>query len=199
MIFQKFKTFVINLEKRKDRLEQLQVPFEYEIFVGTDGHKKYEHENFHSRKRGALGCWDSHKRLLKKIIDLNLDYCLILEDDVVFCEDFEKKFNKVLSELPTDWDMLYLGGWNQNPPIKFSENLNLAEKVYTTHSYMITKKFVPKILHELENNTSTFKVDVLYGQIQQGNKCFITNPILCWQRPGFSDIENKITNNIHLK
>lgn len=38
------------------------------------------------------------------------------------------------------------------------------------------------------------KVDVIFSSIQKQNKCYIASPILCWQKEGFSDIVNKVTN-----
>ena len=39
-----FETYVINLEKRKDRLENLKLPFDYKVFLAKDG--KIEYKNF---------------------------------------------------------------------------------------------------------------------------------------------------------
>lgn len=36
--------------------------------------------------------------------------CLYFEDDVVFRDDFEKWYPKLLSALPSNWNQLYLGG-----------------------------------------------------------------------------------------
>ena len=193
----KIKTYIINLEKRTDRLNELKIPFDYEIFAATDGRKSFDSEVYSRKELSRLGCKDSHKRLLSKIYDDGLEHCLVFEDDVELCENFEVKLSEIIEELPKDWDMVYLGGWNLGDKKPYSTKLDIAKKIYTTHSYLIRRKFITKLLEELDTNENK-KVDVVFSVLQEQNKCFITSPILCWQREGFSDIENKITNNTHL-
>jgi GR25 family glycosyltransferase involved in LPS biosynthesis len=191
------KTYVINLARRKDRLTELIIPFDYEVFEATDGYELYKDTDYTNNKKGHLGCLTSHKRLLTKIYESDLDYCLVFEDDVDLCDDFLEKLKQVIKEAPEDWDLIYLGGWNVNDKIQYSEHLDIAEKVYTTHSYLVRRKFIPKLLTELDQMNS-YKVDVAFSNIQKDNNCFIASPVLGWQRPGFSDIVNKVTNNTHL-
>ncbi len=37
------------------------------------------------------------------------DYALILEDDVIFCDDFNEKLESYMKQLPEDWDMFFIG------------------------------------------------------------------------------------------
>jgi len=191
------KTYIINLERRTDRLNELKIPFDYELFVATDGHKEFNKSNHSMDELGQLGCRDSHKRLLSKIYEDGVEHCLIFEDDVELCDNFEFKLEEIIKELPEDWDMVYLGGWNLGEKKSYTNKLNIAEKVYTTHSYLIRRKFIPLLIDEI-NKDEYKKVDVIFSVLQKQNKCFIASPILCWQRKGFSDVENTITNNTHL-
>ena len=36
------KTYIINLERRTDRLNKLKIPFDYELFAATDGGKVFD-------------------------------------------------------------------------------------------------------------------------------------------------------------
>lgn len=189
------KSYVINLKRRVDRLQEINLPFEYEIFEATDG--KVEFEDYPIKQQGFMGCWDSHRRLFTKVKEDGLDMVLVLEDDIEVCEDFNNKLNQTLSELPDDWDLLYLGGWNVGDIEKYSESLNFAKKVYTTHAFIVRKKFYDTILEGI--NSKKWKVDVLISDVLPLGNCFICEPPLAWQREGFSDIENRITNNTHLK
>lgn len=191
------KTFVINLERRIDRLNELKIPFKYEVFIATDGHTTFDKNLYSKFELGQLGCRDSHKRLLSKIYEDGLEYCLVFEDDVELCNNFEFKLEEIIKELPKDWDIVYLGGWNLGEKKSYSDKLDIAEKVYTTHSYLIRRKFIPLLINQLDKDECK-KVDVVFSVLQKQNKCFISSPVLCWQREGFSDIENKITNNTHL-
>jgi len=189
------KKIVINLKRRTDRLEQINLPFDYEIFEATDG--KVEFADYQPKKQGFMGCWDSYRRLFNKIKEENIEYTLILEDDVEVVENFQERLNNVISELPDDWDLLYLGGWNVGDIVKYSDKLNHAKKVYTTHAFIVRQKFVDTVIKGI--NERQWKVDVLISDILPLGNCFICNPILAWQREGFSDIENRETNNLHLK
>ena len=189
------KSYVINLKRRTDRLDEINLPFNYEIFEATE--RKIEFADYSVKQQGFMGCWDSHRRLFTQVKNDNLDMVLVLEDDIEVCEDFNNKLVKVMSELPEDWDLLYLGGWNVGDVEKYSESLNWAKKVYTTHAFIVRNKFYDTILESI--NSRQWKVDILISDVLPLGNCFICEPTLVWQREGFSDIENKVTNNIHLK
>jgi len=91
------KSFVINLERRKDRLKTLNIPFRYELFKAVDGTKM---EDVPFANQGWTGCYYSHKTLLEHVQKEKLPYAIILEDDVVLCQDFVYKLQRVIDELP---------------------------------------------------------------------------------------------------
>lgn len=188
------KKYVISLERREDRRESLLLPFSVTFFNAIDGKVKYPSESV--KRQGIYGCYDSHKELLEKLLNDSDDFFLIMEDDVIINNDFEKIFNESVKTLPPDWDMIYVGGWEVGDVISYNGFFNVANKVYTTHCYIVRKKFIPIILEKLAERK--WKVDVLYSEVLNKGKCFMFNPKLAYQKEGFSDIENKNTNNIHL-
>lgn len=50
-----------------------------------------------------------HIESYKRIVDENLEYGLILEDDVVLNDDFSEKIEDYYKQLPEDWDILFVG------------------------------------------------------------------------------------------
>lgn len=50
----------------------------------------------------------SHFSAYKTISDFH-DYGLILEDDAILDKDFKTKLYKYISQLPNDYDMLFIG------------------------------------------------------------------------------------------
>ena len=61
---------------------------------------------------GQYGCHLSHKRAIKSFIDSKKDTCLILEDDVVFCENFTERFidfYEKFQELKKPYNAIALG------------------------------------------------------------------------------------------
>lgn len=188
------KKYVINLKRRDDRLKSLNLPFHYEVFEATDGKEKFSQ---FGKMQGHIGCLDSHRRLFSFAKENNIDTLMVMEDDIEVDKNFNEKLDNIMSQLPEDWDLLYLGGWNVGEKNSYSVLLDVAEKVYTTHSFIVKNKFFDIIIETL--NSRDWKVDVLLSEALPKGKCFISNPTIAWQREGFSDIENKITNNIHLK
>ena len=118
----KLKTFVINLDKRNDRLdyikEQLKIPFErFSAIDGTKIENYFEEELFQDYFEkmdgkkcsfGEVGCKLSHLKLWSQITDSTL----ILEDDIkVHNTTFEslKNIQQEINQLK-EWDIIYLGG-----------------------------------------------------------------------------------------
>lgn len=50
-----------------------------------------------------------HFDILQKIAMINNDYALILEDDAILCNDFNNVLAKYLCQLPSDFDMFFIG------------------------------------------------------------------------------------------
>jgi GR25 family glycosyltransferase involved in LPS biosynthesis len=175
------KVFVINLERRKDRLEQLNIPFEYEVFKATDG--IYVHGNdTDKRYRAHLGCKDSHIRLLKKIVEDDLPMAMICEDDVHFVKN---NFS-----MPMSFDLLLLGGKNVGNIIDINDKWRLVERFHGTHCYIITKDFAKRLIVHLES-TKQHKIDLAISQFLTQGKCFILKQPIAIQNDGYSDIQFK--------
>jgi hypothetical protein len=106
--------YVINLERRKDRLELFRSRYtlnNVNIEYGFDG-KFYEKElqedqkiflsKFKNLKNGEKGCFISHIKLLKKFIELPIhcdELMIVFEDDAQFCENFDKKIVDIISDI----------------------------------------------------------------------------------------------------
>ena len=74
--------------------------------------------------RNHCNAFLSHKVMLKKAIEENLDSVLFLEDDAYFTsryDDVMKKVSDVIDKL--EWDMLYLGWWVGFEDDEWNENI----------------------------------------------------------------------------
>jgi glycosyl transferase family 25 len=172
------KKFVINLKRRPDRLQKFQerCPYPYtdvETVYGFDGmnaitESKKERKIFEelsTLRPGERGCWISHLRIWKKIVDQGIPIALIFEDDAQFNENFKNIIEKMV--LPAD-GIVYIGG-RFVPNFVMSAEYTLPVNEYisqsnfkrflntvherTTHSYIITLKLA-KLLIEIFNNCS---------------------------------------------
>ncbi len=124
----KFKSFVINLERRRDRLDAFKknakdVQFlDIETFNAIDGEKLestdqlcriFDGNDFQMRS-GMVGVTLSHMLLYLQLMNRedykDTDAYLIFEDDIIFANDFDKKLHYLhLQMIETDWDIVYLG------------------------------------------------------------------------------------------
>lgn len=216
------KIYLINLERRKDRLENFlkiseKYNFSFELIKAFDGialltedftyeNKKisyvknefYKHEpgiffgieNYHDRYfKGQVGCLMSHLEILKLAEKNNYSSILILEDDVVFSDDFQQKIENLIDKFPEVWDMFYLSGSMVNEGKKYKYFSELIS-THTTHSYAVNKSAYRILIKLLEKNMFIKPVDSCYVTIQNSLKSFIAMPFLTYQASGFSDIHN---------
>ncbi len=83
-------------------VEGLAVPVDFRdmFFEGTALHSRL--------KPGEVGCYASHLKTMKIIVERDLDYALILEDDAILPADFQTIIAQVLARLPQGWDLVHI-------------------------------------------------------------------------------------------
>jgi len=125
--FPKMETFVVNLDRRPDRMREFQENAKtildflgyYNRYSAVDGMKLETNPqlqrifdgNDYNMRKGMVGCAMSHIDLYVQLVNSDdTDMYMILEDDITFTKDFKKKLMFVLKQLnDVDWDMIYLG------------------------------------------------------------------------------------------
>ena len=129
-----FKTFLINLpraterrQKMEEQLAALNLP--YELFNAVDGRERGEEllkrldkrafERNAGRKvlMGELGCYASHLEVWKETLASGAEFALVLEDDVVFHEDFLDAIELAISHA-RHWDYLKLNRIRAKIPVR---------------------------------------------------------------------------------
>jgi GR25 family glycosyltransferase involved in LPS biosynthesis len=118
------ETYVINLERRADRLESFKTAHPYMkdqtyVWKATDGRALtltpeivhcFRNNDF-GWKKAVMGCALSHLGLWEKLAnDKDAQSYLILEDDVRFAPSWRDWWSTYGSEMPADADVVYLGG-----------------------------------------------------------------------------------------
>lgn len=121
----KFKILVINLNESTERLERLKTAFEFigldfERIPAVDGRKlsetqilKHYSPELNRKKyfvplsKPEIGLYMSHLRACSKIISEDLDFGIILEDDIVLKDGFQI-VPQVLSSLNNNWNYVKL-------------------------------------------------------------------------------------------
>ena len=126
------KTYVINLDRTPDRyqfvkenLDRIGLP--HQRFSAVDGANltaedwkkvdKLGYRLFHGKilREAEVGCYLSHTSVMEAFLKTDQPFCLILEDDC----DFGDNFTKILAELiecKEEWDLAKLSGRHSGMP-----------------------------------------------------------------------------------
>ena len=114
---------------------------------------------------------------------------LIFEDDVELCEDFYLKLLHITTQLPNDWDIVYLGYYH-NPQIhQINEHIWTANKVYGLYGYLIHPNYAKKLLHNIF--PCNYQIDTEINRFNANSNCFVVYPPLVYA-------SNKFTTDIQI-
>lgn len=135
-------------------------------------------------KPGEVGCWLSHKRLLRHLRQGNYPPNfghLICEDDIEVPHDFIARWNRVRKTIPKDWDMIYLGiggpsGTRLNENLLRWRNDQAEFANWGTHAYMVRHRSIDSILDKLVLMGGA--LDVQYYKTLGHLNIYIVNPDL---------------------
>lgn len=173
-----YKIFIINLEDRVDRKQSTESQLKkynidnYEFIEAIDGNKldidpvslpndidrKHLGKKFRRHfSNNEIACVQSHIKAIKKAKELDLDYVIILEDDIIICEDWNKRLEKLMKMVPGKWNHIFLSGKPNESMLKFKP-LNLAPFLHIEQSintmgafsYVLKKDIYDLVISELE-------------------------------------------------
>lgn len=134
----------------------------------------------------------STKRMLTDFHDSQAETCLIMEGDCIF-KDLGR-LEGALSELPDDWDLVYLGAnIREGQPEQFSGSLFRIRNAWTTHAIGYHRRMIPYLL-ENQPGFSEEMYDNWLSTILPSFKAYIVSPMVAWQRPHYSGIWGREVN-----
>lgn len=192
------KTVFINRASRTDRAENMNTrlkdvgmkaikikAIESEPLEGVD-------ESESTLTQGMSGCFKSHVRIWRNILeDEKLKHVLILEDDAVFSDNFKEVLDKALSELPDDFDILYLGASDDNGPYRLkTDDFDVvcpSDHQWRTHAYIVNRKVLPKLLEKASKMYAA--IDQVLVDVQPYIQCYSTMPYIVFQDDSKSDCQ----------
>ena len=187
------RIFCINLARRPDRWRHVEEQCRrFNLRVERfEAHDRVVH---HGQVNGNAGCTASHRALLELAAHHRWPRVLILEDDFeIRHDDFNERFSAMISEVPDDWDMLYLGGGYAEPPqYRHSEHVIRINAMLTTSSYAVTTELARRMAPYI---SGVGPIDSLYGHYNRTANCFIVQPRLIVQYPNVSDLQEQYTDN----
>lgn len=191
------KIYCINLERRLDRWNKVLVEFDkFGISNQIDKFNAIDGNNIPNQTKllnGELGVLETHIKLIEKCKNDKLNNVLIMEDDVYFTNEFNN-LDSLMSFVPEDWDLLFLGGNHiyGKPPLKINEKIIKTNHTVALHCVAIKNTMFDVILEILQKKSK--QVDSYYADLQKGFNSYCFYPNLAKQSIDYSDIQNKVVD-----
>lgn len=153
--------FVINLSFNDERKEKFfqRLPGtpllpEIEVWPAIHGDTCNPPDNWVSGA-GAWGCYKSHLNILEYCLNNGVSSYIVFEDDAQFKKTFIESLPKIISELPENWQQLYLGGQllheRSHPPIRVSEHIYTPYNVNRTHCFAVSRDGMLPLYRHISN------------------------------------------------
>tara|TARA_R110000782_G_scaffold1192_1_gene4655 strand:- start:174 stop:752 length:579 start_codon:yes stop_codon:yes gene_type:complete len=185
MKLSEIKIYVINLEKREDRLEQ--------ISEMLDGYN-WERIDAVNDVKGYFGCVKSHIKSLEQARDRGLSEVIIMEDDHMFINEQDFKY-------PEECDVCLLTGKNiqgtniNDDFIKITSARHTDCYLVKQHYYDTMIKCFKESLEKLiESYTLSFYLDIYWDKYMKLDQFICLRRLTGYQREGYSDIQNQRQN-----
>lgn len=168
--------------------------------IGENFYTLYQDEMFQRRNLGSLGVTFSHSYLYRKMIEKNIKNMIIFEEDAIINNNFKVKLNEVIKNLPSDWDIVFLGmSCDYNHDKRCHKNDKMVEVgkdiytigyIYGLYGYLINTKGAKKILDNLY--PIWWHLDTLLSHFIQSNiiKAYAVVPNIVFH-PGKFKISSK--------
>jgi GR25 family glycosyltransferase involved in LPS biosynthesis len=188
------KIFIINLERRPDRLEKVISNLDrinlskYEIFTAVDGYS--------IGQTGWEGLRQTYIKIFNIIKNSGCNNFLLIEDDCEFNDNFQEEVEIYLREIPSDYDLIYFGGNHFSKPEHRFEKINShvirTYSTVTTHCIGFSTKNFGIIYDKITNEKD--HVDLILAKLQNELNTYSSIKNLTTQTPSHSDIENRFVN-----
>ena len=192
MIFEYFDNIIIRapsfFEERWQQTKQELDKFNLKYERHSDGIKG---ETRSEREKTATNEWFN---IIQKAKDRNYKNVLILEDDVIIDTRISKYETLVKNFLNNNyWELFYFGCNHEQTPDKTNKNIWKVKRAWCMHSVAVNCNIYDEILkNKIDLKTEG---DVMVAdKIQSRGNSYALHPRICYQRSGFSNIQNEVVN-----
>ncbi len=182
--------FIINMPKDKERRSAMQerldnLEMEGHFIEAVNGREMSDEQieavyDSAKRKRyfgrdmtkGEVGCLLSHRKIYEKMVSENIDSAIILEDDVIFEEDFKKALSGIINS-PMKWEVIRFLGSKKIYKRGCRKITKVGDSRYQfarlptapggAHGYLLTLKSAKIMIDHMQFNW--LPIDTLQGRI----------------------------------
>lgn len=218
-----FDSYLINLDRRKERLENFTAQYEIsdlgprkpfkrvDAVDGStlelmgivtpeieDGIKRIERTGLRTSHpqmtRGMIGCYKSHYKVWDEIYQSGKPYGLVFEDDAEMDQDIYEKAAARL-DFPDDWDVILLGHVSLMDYEKGpNPGLLRVKDFWGLHGYLISRRGVAKMMLYKDMPIS-LQIDIFMSKLAQEDKLtvYALDPPLVRQGNFGTDLQMRIT------
>ncbi len=148
------------------------------------------------RGPGAWGCLLSHAKIVEQAITDKIETVLILEDDATFHRLAPAMLRQFMSEVPQDWDQIYLGGQHLAYPAPVTDRpwVLRPQNINRTHAYALHQRVLPEFYQHIwappghNEGSSGWHIDHQLGSAHERQLWNLYTPLwwLCGQEAGLS-------------
>jgi len=119
-------------------------------------------------QKAELSIIMTHIAAIKFAQMLDFDNVIVIEDDVILCEDWHKRLDVLKEKLPSDWEYVYLSGHSDYVTFTSYDKPTIipAPKMVGAFSYMVNKSAYSKIAKFTTSFMTTFD-DMIMHMIDQ--------------------------------
>lgn len=195
------KVYCINLKRRQDRWKKCLVEFKKNNLVGIERYQAIDGKLYDwstttydpKLLKGELGILETHINIITEAVEKGYESVVMLEDDVYFTPEIAK-LEEYLNDVPSDWDMIYLGGNHTYGliPEMVTDKIMKLHNTFATEAVIIRKSLFQKILDITQPREH--QIDWYYSNLQKSNNVYGCYPNITLQKIDYSDIQNKVVD-----
>jgi GR25 family glycosyltransferase involved in LPS biosynthesis len=205
------KTYLINLGKRKDRLDSVdkkckKIGLEYTRVEAIDGDFLADPGVDFNTDEARMIRWNINSYalvlttigIIKDAMANGYKSILILEDDIDFHAMINSHVSNGFNSLPDDWEMFFLGVANLKDFNMANRYLAKISGALYCHSYAVNHLVYEKYLEVLEKKNKPIDICTMEDIQTRGNSYTIV-PSMVIQLTDYSDISKKKEEHFILK
>ncbi len=136
--------------KYVDTISEPRVSLFYDLQENSRWDKTIKMFRTRRMSAGEIGCCISHRNVWELARSRRYQKVAIFEDDVVVSASFSRKLRRALMQLPSNWDILYLGYINPSGLThKVSSMLKKIKFVFGAYAYVLRDTGLRKLIAAL--------------------------------------------------